>query len=69
MSAASRPDGLAVRRVPTSSLHLDPANAREHGPETRPPSKCQLPTASAPPDPPIPSLIRGAQERPHETSD
>ncbi len=24
---------LTVRRVPLESLHLDPANAREHGPE------------------------------------
>ena len=24
---------LAIRRVPLDSLHLDPANAREHGPE------------------------------------
>ena len=24
---------LTVRRVPLDSLHLDPANAREHGPE------------------------------------
>jgi hypothetical protein len=24
--------GLTVRRVPISSLHLDPANARSHGP-------------------------------------
>jgi len=25
--------GLAIKRVPLDSLHLDPANAREHGPE------------------------------------
>ena len=24
---------LSIRRVPLDSLHLDPANAREHGPE------------------------------------
>ena len=24
---------LTIRRVPLDSLHLDPANAREHGPE------------------------------------
>ena len=27
------PEGLCIRRVPISSLHLDPANARLHGEE------------------------------------
>ena len=25
--------GLSIRRVPLASLHADPSNAREHGPE------------------------------------
>jgi ParB-like chromosome segregation protein Spo0J len=32
-TTSSAPAGLAIRRVPLSSLHLDPANARSHGAE------------------------------------
>ena len=32
-TTTSAPAGLAIRRVPLSSLHLDPANARSHGTE------------------------------------
>lgn len=32
MDSSTPTDGLAVRRVPLDALHLDPANARAHGP-------------------------------------
>ena len=38
---------LTIKRVPIESLHLDPANARDHGPENMDAIVAALPASNA----------------------